>query len=152
MRAVRVVISFCAIVMALISGSAPTVQASNRANPFVLGASGCAMAHCTSTMSDQVGLPAPAAGAAVLWQDPRGAGSGPGLGCTSNATVVACTYRDGASAAVVAYAANGQRLWDSETLLDGSANHPVVLDQQHSQSAIPRTTGRSAVKIMVVPT
>ncbi len=66
--------------------------------PFQLGAVGCPMAHCDPQMSDWVGSRPPGPGATLLWHDAVESapgvpmGSGPGLGCSSNGRVAACTF------------------------------------------------------------
>lgn len=66
--------------------------------PFVMAEDGCPMAHCDSRMSDFAGEgPPPAAGAAILSNDPalsvggEPMGSEIGAGCSTNGTVAACS-------------------------------------------------------------
>jgi len=80
---------------------------------FRLPTTGCPMAHCDPRMSDNVNATIPvAAGSRIVYQDPGPVGSGAGLGCSSNGSVVACAYRN----AVVAYDAAGARRFDSGAL------------------------------------
>jgi hypothetical protein len=104
-----------------------------------LATAGCSMAHCTQQLSDQaVGAPPPSVGTYVSrptrWKI-LAHGSGDGLGCSSNLTVVACSLGG--------HRKNGQnrnlRVFDSEGNLlftdafDGSKQS--LLDYRASYSA-----------------
>lgn len=83
---------------------------------------GCAMAHCDGRMSDLVRLAPPrSANVAVRFHDAAPAGSGLGLGCSSNGRVAVCSYNNTTSDNVVAYRSDGSRLWTSENLLNSTA-------------------------------
>lgn len=99
--------------------------------PFRPSAGGCAMAHCDPQMSDWVNLLSPEGTAAALrGRDTAAPGSGIGLGCASNGTTAVCSYKGATVDAVVAYDANGNRLWTSQALLGPSAftSAPMIDD------------------------
>ncbi|HAA58494.1 MAG TPA: hypothetical protein DCE42_27275 [Myxococcales bacterium] len=84
---------------------------------FALATSGCPMAHCSPDMSDRVSIAPPRSSQVqTLWQDQAPIGSSFGLGCSSNGSIVVCSYAnadDPGVDTVVAYNASGQRLWSS---------------------------------------
>lgn len=87
---------------------------------------GCAMAHCDPSMSDVVRLWPPRDPAVtVVARDTAAAGSGKGLGCSSNGTVAVCAYKATDGNTVIAYDAAGARLWTSGTLLNSTAQYSV---------------------------
>lgn len=89
---------------------------------FSLGSQGCPMAHCDGRMSDRVNLTPPlSAATAVRWHDTAPNGSSIGLGCSSNGTVVACTYKHGLLDNLVVYGAHGFRRWSSGLHLNSDA-------------------------------
>ncbi|MBW2456030.1 MAG: PQQ-like beta-propeller repeat protein [Deltaproteobacteria bacterium] len=102
---------------------------------FVVAAQGCAMAHCDPQMSDQVGLPAPAAPAITRWHDAGGrfraepAGSAIGLGCSSNGRVAACTY-GGFGDNLVVYRANGTIVYRKRELGAFAWASGAMIDEQ----------------------
>ncbi len=54
---------------------------------------GCPMAHCTPNLNDQIALKLPSSPKVVLTDlDSASSGSGRGLGCSSNGTIVACSF------------------------------------------------------------
>lgn len=84
---------------------------------------GCAMAHCDTRMSDLVRLQPPLGPTPVIIaHDPLPTGSGLGLGCVSNGRTVACSYNSPSGDTVIAYDAQGTRLWTSGALLNSSAS------------------------------
>ncbi|MFQ5741396.1 MAG: hypothetical protein ACE5JX_20555 [Acidobacteriota bacterium] len=60
---------------------------------FPLPDSYCPMAHCDPQMSDQVGETPPLGPVNEVFSDVGRPGSLAGLGCSSNGTLVACSYR-----------------------------------------------------------
>jgi hypothetical protein len=101
-------------------------------------ATGCSMAHCTPQLSDQAGAAPPAVGSYVFTPTRfkiLAHGSGDGLGCSSNLTIVACSLGG--------HRKNGEnrnlRVFDSEGNLlfsdafDGSKQS--LLDYRASYSA-----------------
>lgn len=99
--------------------------------PFELALTGCAMAHCDVRMSDNVGIPPPVGdNIRVIWHQNllpgEKAGSGGGIGCAGNGTVVACSFR-GRRDNVISYDYNGRRLWTTGELLDFTARASVPM-------------------------
>jgi outer membrane protein assembly factor BamB len=106
----------------IVTGWAVLIPPSYAQQPFVPALQGCAMAHCDSRMSGLIRMnPPTGAGAAVQHHDALSAGKGIGLGCSSNGTLIACTYKDPAGNNLVAYNASGKRLWASGSLLNANA-------------------------------
>lgn len=69
---------------------------------------GCAMAHCTPSLSDDAHAVIPTAPVTRLWgPDPLGEGSSYGVGCTSNGRLAACAYLTG----VTVYDGAGNIQW-----------------------------------------
>ncbi len=103
------------------------------AEDFHLATQGCPMAHCDPRMSDQVLLDPPRESVAEIWHrddlDSERAGSDYGLGCSSNGTIVACSYA-GSPDALVVYDYDGNRLWTSGDLFNASTwtSAPMVSD------------------------
>jgi hypothetical protein len=91
---------------------------------------GCAMAHCDTRMSDHANAEPPRTPATtVQWHDTAAPGALFGLGCSSNGTLIACSYTGDGGDNLVAYDASGTRLWTSRAVLDGSAwtSAPLIL-------------------------
>jgi hypothetical protein len=107
---------------ALLAGSVLTLAAAHQpaaAAGFVLAATGCAMAHCDSRMSDGAGTTSPAAiGWSHVDRTPIG---GSGLGCVSNLSTVACTYRNDPRSNLAVYDASGNRVWEDYGQLGSNA-------------------------------
>lgn len=90
------------------------------AAPFQPARTGCAMAHCDPRMSDIVrSLPPAASSTTVLHHDAASPGSVTGLGCSANGHVAICANRGKTGDSIIAYAADGSRLWTSQGLLNG---------------------------------
>jgi hypothetical protein len=89
----------------------------------------CSMAHCNSQMSDFVPLTPPGLNGNVYVEaiDNAEAGVWSGLGCVSNGTNAACSFRQSINA-LVYYGANGSLLWTSGDLLDDqtSKSAPII--------------------------
>jgi len=89
----------------------------------------CSMAHCNNQMTDfaPVTPPGIGAGISIVNRDASRLGVAAGLGCVSNGTNLACTYRESPDA-VVYYDANGTVLWTSGNLLDDNTykNTPII--------------------------
>lgn len=100
--------------------------------PFWPALSGCSMAHCDPAMSDDVGLMPPIGPSVHLRaHDSLAPGSGLGLGCSSNGTTAVCSYKSPSGDAVIAYSADGTRLWTSRGILSYTAYTSVpMIDQQ----------------------
>lgn len=114
----------CSIVLAALLAGFLTSAA---ADDFLVGTVGCPMAHCDNQMSDTLNLAAPRKPVGVTWRREVNRGSKGGLGCSSNGTVVACTFvGDGDN--LVVYDADGEQLWTSDDLLfEGAvASAPIV--------------------------
>ena len=74
-----------------------------------LPTSGCPMAHCDAHLNDAVREVTPSVGDIVA-SDPGSLGANEGLGCSSNATIVACSFASTGSNLVV-YDAGGNRIF-----------------------------------------
>lgn len=87
-----------------------------------LAPAGCAQAHCDQALSGNAQEPAPAGPVAPLWHDTSVAGSLAGLGCSSNTSLVACSFASTPSqpTSLRAYSPGGAVLWSS-TLLNTHA-------------------------------
>jgi hypothetical protein len=92
-----------------------------------LPGSGCPMAHCTPHLNDAVRAIAPET-ATLVNLDPTTAGAGKGLGCSSNGTVVACSFMSTAGPNLVVYDGSGQRVFADSTGLNENtgASAPIV--------------------------
>lgn len=79
---------------------------------FQLPAAGCPMAHCDSRQSDRTGSIVPSS-ATLIAVDTVPVGGG-GLGCSSNQSIVACSYRGDplVQSNIVVYDADGRRIWE----------------------------------------
>lgn len=109
-------------VLLLSAGLYAQTPASNSPRPFVPSYSGCAMAHCDPQMSDNSLLLAPRSPAARVYaHDTLPTGSGRGLGCSSNGFIAVCSYNTLSGDNIVAYRADGTRLWTSGTVLSKAA-------------------------------
>jgi hypothetical protein len=90
---------------------------------FQVAPSGCGMAHCDARMSDLVRAIPPAGAPVVQSHDTVPTGTNnpqgdAGLGCSSNGRMAVCSYNNAFGDNVVAYSANGVRLWSSGALFD----------------------------------
>lgn len=98
----------------------PFESAEERSSPgFWVATEGCAMAHCSPSMSDQALVEYPAGELSVAW-DAGGPGSIVGLGCSSNGSVAACSSATDTGALRV-YESDGTLVWDSGGLLGSTA-------------------------------
>lgn len=100
----------------------------------------CSMAHCDNQMEDFIGLAnSPAdtwlatilSGPPGMAQNQGGPGVGSGLGCVSNGTYAACSYKvplPQTQPALVAYTSSGFSWSDSNMLLDGNTwgSAPII--------------------------
>jgi hypothetical protein len=110
----------CGWVHAALLAAGCTVAAGASAQ-FQLPASGCPMAHCAPSQSDQVHLPIPRSAERVAVDTvPVGGG---GLGCVSNGTIAACSFRGDPArqSNLVVYDADGRRLWEDGGVLGWQA-------------------------------
>jgi hypothetical protein len=89
--------------------------------PFVVAQTGCSRAHCDTRNSDQANSPVPLGAVGIRWHDTIPSGSSAGLGCSSNGSVVACTYVNAGGDNLVVYDGNGSRLWASGSNLNATA-------------------------------
>jgi hypothetical protein len=106
-----------------------TVQVSAAAaESFVLPTQGCPMAHCDSRLSDTVGL-APPSLAVEVHVDRDSAGATGGLGCVSNARLVACTGSADPTqkSNLSVYDADGGLVWQDNGRLDETAWYSAAL-------------------------
>jgi len=102
---------------------------------FPLATVGCPMAHCDPSMSDQARLRAPTVGERIAVDTLQTAGAGLSLGCTSNGTLAACTFRGNPATQsnLVVYGADGTRVWDDGGLLGASARTAVPMVAKDGQ-------------------
>jgi PQQ-like domain len=84
------------------------------------------MAHCNQHLSGATNVAAPTSPATGVVVEKSGSGSSAGLGCSSNYTVVACTYNSN-TASLVVYDSNGDRIFDSGMILDAAASSSAAL-------------------------
>lgn len=115
-----------------LAGGTGTAQAQTA---FPLAAVGCPMAHCDGTMSDLARLRVPRAAELIAVDTQQLVGAGLSLGCSSNGTLAACTYRGNPTlqSNLVVYDAAGRRVWDDGGLLDASARTAVPLVAKDGQ-------------------
>jgi hypothetical protein len=109
---------------------------------LALPAQGCPKAHCDQANSGFINEPVPGSTATLAWirntKVGEKAGSSQGLGCSSNGTLVVCSYAGDAADAeeedavnddVIAYNYSGVRKWTSLNALGPSAytSAPLIL-------------------------
>lgn len=116
---------FSLLLVASVSASIPASPASAvTGGTYQVATHGCAMAHCDPRMSNIARMMPPSSIApASVWHDTSRPGSTGGLGCSSNGSMVVCTFTTNAAQptpTLTAYDAEGNQLWSS-SLLDANA-------------------------------
>ena len=115
----------------LITTIALCCVASSHAEEFTtLPHQGCPMAHCTRHLANMVRVVAPEVGSIARY-DALSDGSNKGLGCSSNKSVVACSFNAATPPNLIVYDANGLRVFeDSSGILNSSAytSAPIVFE------------------------
>jgi hypothetical protein len=99
-------------------------------SPFTLAPQGCAMAHCTMNLSGSAGVVPPVSSGTSVVAKKITPGASYGLGCSSNYSIVACTYQSN-SPSLIVFDGDGNRIFDSGTILDSLAwaSVPIVSSQ-----------------------
>ncbi len=95
--------------------------------PFTLAPQGCSMAHCTMNLSGSTNVVPPVSSDTSVVTKKLTPGASLGLGCSSNYTIVACTYQS-ITPSLIVFDGDGNRIFDSGKIFDSAAwtSAPIV--------------------------
>jgi PQQ-like domain len=119
--------------------------------PFTLAPQGCSMAHCTMNLSGSTNVVPPVSSDTSVVVKKLTPGALFGLGCSSNYTIVACTYQS-ITPSLIVFDGDGNRIFDSGRIFDSTAwtSVPIVSSEGEVIACDDRSLVRFAANGSVV--